>query len=845
MTSLPQGTLTLVFTDIEGSTRLLDTLGPAYQDALATHRALVRDAFSSHLGIEVDTQGDAFFYVFSHARDALQAATQAQRALLEHHWPQETELRVRMGIHTGEPTKTEEGYVGQDVHLGARICAAAWGGQVLVSSATAALLPQDLVGLSLVPLGEHRLKDIKHPVDLHHLVAEGLRQDFPPPRAVPSAHPTNLPSRLPSLIGRDDDLAQLIDVIARDDVFVVTLVGPGGTGKTSLALALGQQLLFSFSDGVFFVDLSALNDPALVIPAVAQALALKESGGRSLQETVTEHLSKKEMLLILDNLEQVIDSAPEISSLMSSADRLKVVVTSREALRIGGEREFPVAPLSLPRSSDRAEDIAASSAVELFVARAQEARPDFSLTPELSRDVAAVCRRLDGLPLAIELAAARIKLLSPSALKERLEQSLKVLSSGRRDAAQRQRTLRGAIAWSYDLLAEEERILFRRLGVFAGGFTLEAAEEVCDREDLGIDVLDGLSSLVDKSLVRATEDQERFSMLETIREFALERLEESGEAEEIRRAHAEFFRALAEEAERHLQRESQKEWLDRLEQEFGNLRAVVDAYHHKDPDLTLSLSSSAFRLLWVRGHLEEGRHWLSEGLRRLPAPTVLRAKALRVLSVIADVLGDKQAAISATKESLAISRVLEDDAGTAASLGQLGTAEAKACRWDTALSLYEQAATLLRPMSSESDLAITLNNMGNVALNAGQQEKARTLFEESLEIQERHGNSEGVAFSLLNLGLLALDQQRCQTARSRVSRALEHASHLGHHELIASCLDALAAVSVAEGDPNEATRLLDKAADVRRRAGLSPDVEDEAFRLKVIKAIKAAVELQG
>ncbi|MCA1706916.1 MAG: adenylate/guanylate cyclase domain-containing protein, partial [Actinobacteria bacterium] len=552
MRQLPEGIVTFVFTDIEGSTRLLHTLGDRYREALEQHRTILRAAFTSHAGVEVDTQGDAFFVAFSTPREALQAAIRGQRALAEHPWPQGGELHVRMGIHTGTPEVTEEGYVGSDVHLGARICAAAWGGQILVSSTTAAHVSSALDDVTLRSLGAHALKDIDERVELYQVVASGLRADFPPPRA-PGSHPTNLPARLPPLIGRDSELAALIELLTTDDVSLVTLTGPGGTGKTRLALATGTELLSSFPHGVFFVDLSATTDASLVVPQIAQSLSLRETAGRSLKDTLSDHLADKEILLIVDNLEQVIDAATDIAILFTSAPGIKVLVTSREALRVAGEKEAPVPPLSLPSSSEPLEEVVASPAVRLFVARAKNIRPDFQLTPGDASIVAEVCRRLDGLPLAIELAAARVKVLSLPALNDRLAQGLKVLTSGRRDATVRQRTLRGAIAWSYDLLSEDEQTLFRRLGVFAGGWSLDAVEQVCDRGDLCLDVLDGLASLIDKSLVRAVEgDDGRFSMLETIRSFAAETLEESGDRDDIRRAHAEFFRALVGRAEPHL-----------------------------------------------------------------------------------------------------------------------------------------------------------------------------------------------------------------------------------------------------------------------------------------------------
>ena len=837
MSKLPGGTVTLVFTDIEDSTRLLAFLGSRYEAGLADHRKLLRDAFSSHHGVEVDTQGDAFFYAFARAHDALAATVEAQHALDSHAWPDDAELRVRMGIHTGEPAVTAEGYVGGDVHLGARICAAAWGEQILLSDATARLLV-DNQDASLRDLGEFSLKDIDVPVRLHQVIAPGIRADFPPPRTVLS-HPTNLPPMLDALMGRAEDISELSSLLSSSEVRVVTLTGPGGVGKTRLSLTAGAELLSSFPDGVFFVDLSALSDPALVTGAIAGALGLRESSGRSLSETLADYIASRQMLLILDNLEHLLDATPYVSALVSSALGLKVLVTSREPLRIAGEHEVPLAPLGLPVLDADAREVAASAAVKLFVARAQALRPSFELTADEAPSVAAICRRLDGLPLAIELAAARTKVLSLPGLASRLEESFAALGLGRRDASDRQRTLRGAIEWSYDLLTPDEQILFRRLGVFAGGFTLEAAEAVCDRGNLSVEVLDGLASLVDKSLVRAREHEDRFVMLETIRSFAADELEASGEADEMRRAHADFFRELAEEAERHLKSAREKEWLDRLEAELGNIGAAVYSYRQQDPLLMLAIGSSAVRLLWVRGHLTEGRIWLSEALQGAPEASLLRAKGLWGLSVLAHLQGDRAGAISAARESLALARQLGDDTIAASALGQLALAAEETRDWTAALSLYDEAAALLRDATVETDLATTLNNMGNVALKCGEHERARSLFEQSFAIQKQQGNKEGMTFPLLNLGLLALDQGSYDLAKSYIARSLKHASDLGHQELIAVCLDASAAVTVAAGDPEGASRLLGQANVVRRRSRISLDMDDREVRDRTIGAIKA------
>src|SRR5215210_4074602 len=491
MPELPAGTVTFLFTDIEGSTRLLEEHGERYAELLEQHRRVLRDAFSRHRGVEVDTQGDAFFVAFERASDAVAAAEEAQRAL---------ELPVRMGIHTGEPQLRDGGYVGIDVHRAARVCSAAHGRQVVVSETTGRLLD----GVALRDLGEHRLKDLGEPVRLFQLGEE----EFPPLR---SLNQTNLPTQPNPLVGRGREVSELTKLLG--DARLVTLTGPGGSGKTRLALEVAAEVVERFDGGVFWVALAPVVDPELVEPAIAQAMGAHTG--------LAQHVGSNAMLLLLDNLEQVLAAAPGLSELLEQCANLRLLVTSRALLRVAGERDYPVDPLP--------ED----DAVALFRERAASAEP--------IEAVHEICRRLDGLPLAVELAAARTRLLPPSELLERLERALPILTGGRRDAPERQRTLKATIEWSYDLLGDEEQQLFRRLAVFAGSFTIQAAEAVCDAN------LETLEALVEQSLVRRWASG-RLGMLETIREYARDQLEASDQADKIARRHAEFFFELAKSA---------------------------------------------------------------------------------------------------------------------------------------------------------------------------------------------------------------------------------------------------------------------------------------------------------
>ncbi|MCA1678995.1 MAG: adenylate/guanylate cyclase domain-containing protein, partial [Actinobacteria bacterium] len=471
----------------------------------AEHRRLLRTAFAEHCGCEVDTQGDAFFYAFPRAHDAVAGAVAAQRALAAHAWPEGLALRVRIGIHTGEPTATGEGYVGIDVHRAARVMSAGHGGQVLLTQSTRDLLPEKLSdAVSLRDLGEHRLKDLTHPQRIYQLAIPGLENDFPALKTL-EARPTNLPIQPTPLIGREQQVTEAVSLVRREGIRLVTLTGAGGTGKTRLALQVAAELLGDFEDGVFFVDLAPITDPQLFVPTVARTLSVRERPGESLSETLKDYLRDKKLLLVFDNFEQLLDAGPAVSALLAGAPHLKALVTSRAPLHVSGEHEYSVPPLAVPdliRSEPPAR-LAAYEAVQLFLERAQAVKPEFELTSENAPAVAEICARLDGLPLAIELGAARVRILSPQALLGRLSQRLALLTGGARDAPARQRTLRDTIEWSYGLLNASEQRLFARLSVFLGGRTIDAAEAVCDPAvDLGAAVFEGLASLVEKSLLR-------------------------------------------------------------------------------------------------------------------------------------------------------------------------------------------------------------------------------------------------------------------------------------------------------------------------------------------------------
>jgi predicted ATPase len=756
--ALPSGTVTLLFTDVEGSTRLLHELGAeGYGSALAEHRLELRVAFARRGGVEVDTQGDAFFYAFPSAREAVEAAGEGQRALSA------GPVRVRMGLHTGSPHVGGEGYVGADVHLAARIAAAGHGGQVLVSQATRAL-----VDGGLVDLGEHRVKDFSEPVWLFQLGEER----FPPLKTISN---TNLPRPASSFVGREREVSDVVALL-QDGARLVTLSGPGGSGKTRLAIESAAELVPEFKNGVFWIGLAALRDPALVSEIVAQTLGAKDG--------LAEHIGERELLLLLDNFEQVVEAAPELGSLLESCPSLHVLVTSRELLRVRGEVGYPVPPLAQPE------------AVALFRVRSR-------LEP--SEEIAELCRRLDNLPLAVELAAARTSVLTPGQILGRLAERLDLLKGGR-DAEARQQTLRATIEWSHDLLSSDEQRLFARLSVFAGGCTLEATETVCGAD------LDALQSLVDKSLIRFADG--RFWMLETIREFALERLEGSGEAEELRRKHLDLFVELAEVAKPGLLARSSSTWFDRLEAEHDNIRAALaEALEHGRADVALRLGGAIWHFWWTRGYWSEGGRWLDSALAAgTDSDPQLRGGALIGAGMLALWRGDVERGSAVADEMVALAA--EADSTRAGALLFAGLVAGRRDDDDRAAELWEESARLAREQGDSRLLGMALNNLGTDALGRGEYERALELFEESLAIGQELHDQDRLARTFENLGFTTLMLGDVERARALLRDGLIAAREIGLVEGFIGGFVNLGAAYARE-HPAMAARLLGRADALR------------------------------
>jgi predicted ATPase/class 3 adenylate cyclase len=760
---LPSGTVTFLFTDVEGSTKLLHELGAdAYSATLLEHRRVLRDTFTRHGGVEVDTQGDAFFVAFPTGRGAVDAAREARDALLT------GPIRVRIGIHTGTPHLSEEGYVGHDVHLGARIAAAGHGGQVLLSKQT-----RELADLDATDLGEHRLKDFDEAVSIFQLGSER----FPPLKTISN---TNLPRPASSFVGRDSEVEEVVSLL-QDGARLLTLTGPGGSGKTRLAIEAAATLVPEFKAGVFWVGLATLRDPNLVTDTVAQTLGAKDG--------LANHIGERELLLLLDNLEQVVESAPGLAALVETCPNLKLLVTSRELLRVKGEVEYPVLPLAEP------------DAVELFCARART-EPD--------ANVHELCRALDNLPLALELAAARASVLSPKQILERISQRLDVLKGGR-DADPRQQTLRATIAWSHDLLNAREQQLFARLAVFTGGCTVEAAEQVLGAE------LDTIQSLVDKSLVRHTE--ERFWMLETIREYAAEQLEHAGEVNERRRRHAEWFLALAEDAYPHL-RGSPTEWLNRLEREHDNLRAALDQLEASgETQLALQLAGALYRFWYLRGHFAEGRPRLERLLDVDANRTAARARALNGAAVMAGSTGDPATDRLRSEEALALHREIGDAWGIAYSVFSLGMAATEESDWTSARPYFEESLARFRELGEEHYALVAADGVAWTSRELGDLERSRAGHEDVLR-QARAQHDWAIAASELDqLAQFARDEGRIDDSLSMLAESLRIKRDLEMPGLIVENLSRLAETLAVAGRAETAAQLLAAAEALREEIG--------------------------
>ena len=816
-------------TDIEGSTRLVQALGDRYPDLLTTHYRLIGDSCAAAGGTLVSTDGDAVFVAFPDAPSAVRGALDAQRALAQHAWPQNVVVGVRMGLHSGEGRLLGSTYVGLDVHRAARIATAAHGGQIVLSDATRALAAGNLPpGAQLRDLGEHRLKDLENPERLVQLVTSDLPSDFPPLRSLQGLV-RSLPTQLTSFVGREREKRELLEFLGANRI--VTLTGPGGTGKTRLSIEVAAWYAEAVGDNVYFVPLAPISDAELLVPTIAATLGVREVTTRPIRASLIERLQERPMLLVLDNFEQLMAAAPGVGDLLAAAPELKVLVTSRELLRISGEQEYAVAPLEVPdtRADAPLDQLRSIDSVALFVQRARAVQPGFDVTAANSAAVAEICARLDGLPLAIELAAARSRLFEPRDLLAQLERRLSFLAGGR-DVSERQRTLRGAIDWSHELLDDAEQALFRQMSVFAGGCTLEALEAVCALDEPDRDAVQIVSSLHDKSLLRRDDRASgamRVSMLETIRLYAIERLDASPEATEIRRRHAAFFLDLAEEAARRVRGSDGQQWLIRLERELDNFRAAIRwAIDSGDVEPGLRLAA-ALDPFWIFGnHLREGRRHLEQLLAQ-PDAAVLseaRAAALGAAAGIGVWQADYVAARPLARESLAIYRDRGDIAGIARQLNSLGYSTIVADPVD-ALRLFAESVASYREAGEPPEMGESLIGMAMTELQLGDVADATGHLTEANQLFRGAGDA---PLALVAAGLLGLCNRiggDLAAARRSYVDVLVRSHRVGADVVRTLPLAALADLALLEGDPERAATLIAAVARLADRLGGTPTFE--------------------
>ena len=804
MRSLPRGTVTFLFTDIEGSTRLLQEHAERYAELLSEHRRVLREAFARHGGVEVDTQGDAFFVAFARASDVIAAAFDGQAAL------RDGPISVRMGLHTGEPVVTDEGYVGIDVHRAARIAAAAHGGQVLLSQAT-----RDLVaGETVRDLGEHRLKDLSAPERLFQL----SDADFP---RLKTLYQTNLPIPATPFLGRKRELDEVIGLLRREDVRLLTLTGPGGTGKTRLALQAAAEVADDVPDGVWWVSLAALRDPALALDAVAKALDVRERPGFTVEETLVDALAAKRALLLIDNAEHLLPHVANHIARLRGSGGPKLLVTSRERLQLQGEHAWMV-----PSLDDH-------DGTALFTARARALRPAFTETPAITQ----LCARLDNLPLALELAAARIPIFSPDQLLERLGKGVDL--KGGRDADPRQQTLDATIRWSYDLLAPEERRLFARLAVFVGGCTYEATEAVCAAD------VDTLQSLIDKSLVRSREATggDRYWMLETIREFAAAELEASGEADALRQRHAEFFTALAECADPHLRHgPDQQQWGERMAADYDNVRAAMKFALEHDLVLALRLVGRLAFFLWLRGGFAEAKAWLDEVLPRVAdQPQDLLGRAHECAAVIAERIGDIAGQARHSDEAYRAFAAVGDEHGMADALRERGKTASAGEDSVRANAIYAELAELAERIGDPWNGAIALNNLGYTASQSGDWERVVELCGRSSTLRRELGDEWGMALALSNVAFAELQLGRLSSAASSLRAALDTSMKIDAKTVVNACLDVSVELAVARGKMHEAARLAGATSRLQEELGSVRDSFEGGWFERTVESIRESL----
>jgi len=855
MPQAPTGTITFLFTDIEGSSRLWERYPVDMGPALTRHDAIVRAAIEGQGGYIFKTAGDAFYGAFETASGALEAAVAAQRALFRNTWDETGPLRVRMAIHTGAAEFRENDYFGPSMNRTARLLAAGHGGQTLLSFASEELVRDHLLkGVSLRDLGERRLKDLNRPERIFQLIVEGLPTEFPPLRSM-EVVPNNLPVQLTSFIGREREMTEVKRLLGT--THLLTLTGTGGTGKTRLSLQIAADILESFADGVWLVELAALTEPDTLVETVATVLGVREEPERPLLTTLVNYLQAKSLLLILDNCEHLIAAVARLAdTLLRACPNLRILASSREAMGIAGETTWAVPSLSLPdlwrdklTGAELIEALSQYEAVRLFVDRATAVQPSFVISNENAPAVAQICWRLDGIPLAIELAAARVKVLTLDQISKRLDDSFRLLTGGSRTALPRQQTLRALIDWSYDLLSEQEKKLLRRLSVFARGRTLEAVEEVCSGDGVDEDdMLDMLSQLVDKSLVtREVEPggEPRYYILESVWQYGRGKLEEAGEMPALRARHVAYFLKFVESAEPKLYGPEQLVWLEKLEYERLNLRYALE-WCMESPEAVISglrLAGALSRFWEVRSHLNQARERYAE-LLALPgaaARTIIRAKALAGAGRLAWCQDDNVAAHAYFTDALSIFRELDNKRLTALTLAYLAFVERSQGEMEKSRAFFEECLQYSRQSGDEQLMAIGQSGQGTLAADDGDLQGARELKEKSLIIYRKIGDIYIISMLSWSLSRVVTALKDYTTARTLLEDSVTTSRQLGNKWIMPYFLEGFGDVLIGEGNAKRAAKLYGSAEVLREKIGLSMPPTDRIFYDRAVGSMREAL----
>jgi predicted ATPase/class 3 adenylate cyclase len=841
MAALPTGIVSFLFTDIEGSTRLWERDRAAMTRAARRHDEIFDAAIANHNGVLFKHVGDAVQAAFSTPIDAVSAAVEAQRALAAEPWPETGPIRARMAIHCGEATPDNRGDYHQVPSLNrlARLMASGHGGQVLLSDAIRQVVSKALPdSVALRDLGRHRLRDLLEPELITQLVIAGLPSDFPPLKTL-EGHPTNLPTLPTALLGRDEELSSIADLFVSDGARLVTLVGPGGVGKTHLALQAAANLVDDFEDGVWLVRLGTVSEPHMILPTVAAAVGVREGGGLDVREALLRWLGSKRLLFVFDNVEQVIAGAPAIAGLLAECPQLRILATSRQRLGIGGERILPVQPLALaPVQATDVDDIAESAAVRLFVERASEIDPGFELNIRNATTIAAICARLDGLPLAIELATAQLRVRTLPELVAELDRRFDVLVGGKREALTHQQSLAATIDWSYELLDPAAQRLLRLVSVFSGGWSPEAAEQVAAEVE---GVRECMNALTDQSLIRRgvlPDDSSRWSMLESIRAFGRERLQEAGEAAPAQDRHADWCLAFAEEAGSNLDGGEQERWLARLDLEHDNARAALRwAADTSDVKRVLALATALAPYWQTRGYLSEGRRWLESALQEADQTSSAGLRAMVEAGVLAQTQGDFSAAQTWYTLALDVARAVEDRGRESSLLNNLGAVALEQGDLDEAKRRFTDSLLLAEELGDQRRRANALGNLGATAHYRGDVELALQRYLECLQIWRKVGDARGVANMLLNvLMLLAPVPTERQRARAAGEESLRLFRDLGEATGEALALSGLGLIASGEGDLELAASLHTETLQLARR------IEDLATEARALSDL-AVIEL--